>query len=117
MGGKIRRGFRVEFWMSITPQGSKRSFHRIVWGYLTRNVRSLIYIDQCVGRISSTMLTMLKTRIGTQKDKQILAKAIREMEKPRMTKSARENDLLVVQDDTDERTVDLHAAAVVIDKS
>jgi hypothetical protein len=68
------------------------------------------------------MLTMLKTRIGTQKDKQILAAVIKEMAKPRMTESAREQrhagkDFLVVKDDTDERTVDLHASAVVIDKT
>jgi hypothetical protein len=68
------------------------------------------------------MLTMLKTRIGTQKDKQILAAVIKEMAKPRMTESAREqspmaNDRLVVKNDADQRTVDLHASAVVIDKT
>ena len=65
---------------------------------------------------------MGKRKTEEQTAKLTLAEASKEMAKPRMTKSAREqspmaNDCLVVKHDTNERTVDLHASAVVIDKT
>jgi hypothetical protein len=65
---------------------------------------------------------MDKNQRKKQEHKLALTEASKEMAKPRMTESAREqspmpNDRLVVKDDTDERTVDLHASAVVIDKT
>ena len=65
---------------------------------------------------------MDKNRRKKQEDKLALAAVIKEMAKPRMTESAREqspmaNGRLVVKHDADQRTVDLHASAVVIDKT
>jgi hypothetical protein len=65
---------------------------------------------------------MDKNRRKKQEDKLALTEASKEMAKPRMTKSAREQshtgkDFLVVKDDTDERTVDVHAPAVVVDET
>ena len=51
-----------------------------------------------------------------------LAAAVNEMAKPIMTSSAREQSefsrdaSLVVEDDTNERTVDMHARAIVLDE-
>jgi hypothetical protein len=61
-----------------------------------------------------------KTKI--QSAKATLAAVIKEMEKPRMTESAREqspmaNDRLVVKNDADQRTVDVHSPAVVVDET
>jgi hypothetical protein len=68
------------------------------------------------------MLSMVKTLTTKQQNKLILAEAAIEMGKPVMTSSAREqspiaNDRLVVKDDADQRTADLHTFAVVIDKT
>jgi hypothetical protein len=61
-----------------------------------------------------------KTKI--QSAKATLAAVIKEMAKPRMTESAREqspmaNDRLVVKNDADQRTVDVHSPAVVVDET
>jgi hypothetical protein len=63
-----------------------------------------------------------KRKTKEQTAKLALAAVIKEMAKPRMTESAREqspmaNGRLVVKHDADQRTVDLHASAVVIDKT
>ena len=61
---------------------------------------------------------------ATRKSKQAaLVAAIDEMAKPVMTSSAREqeeileNQALVVEHDADQRTVDMHPTAVVLDKA
>ena len=81
----------------------------------------LTQIDQRTGLRSTTIAFMDKNRRKKQEHKLALAEASKEMEKPRMTESAREqspmaNDRLVVKHDADERTVDVHAA-VVLDKA
>ena len=68
------------------------------------------------------MLTMGKSRKKKQEDKLALAAVSKEMEKPRMTQSAREltpltADSLVMKNDADQRTVDSHPATVVVDES
>ena len=65
---------------------------------------------------------MDKNRRKKQEDKLALAAVIKEMAKPRMTESAREqspmaNDRLVVKNDADQRTVDVHSPAVVVDET
>jgi hypothetical protein len=60
--------------------------------------------------------------MGSQLGTIALSEASEEMERPRITQSAREqapitDDLLVVKYHADERTVDLHIAAVVVDKT
>jgi hypothetical protein len=63
-----------------------------------------------------------KRQTKTQSARAILAEVLKEMAKPRMTKSAREqshtgNDFLVVKHDADQRTVDVHSSAVVVDET
>jgi hypothetical protein len=82
----------------------------------------VIQIDQHTWRSGDKMLSMVKTLTKKQQDKLILAEATIEMAKPVMTLSARAqrpivNARLVVKHDADKRTVDVHPAAVVVDKS
>jgi hypothetical protein len=82
----------------------------------------VIQIDQHTPRSCSKMLSMVKILTKKQQDKLILAEAKMEMAKPVVTQSAREqdplwNDGLVVKHDADERTVDVHPTAVVVDKA
>jgi hypothetical protein len=65
---------------------------------------------------------MDKNRRKKQTAKATLAAVTKEMAKPRMTESAREqnalqNDGLVVRHDADQRTVDVHSPAVVVDET
>ena len=65
---------------------------------------------------------MGKQKTKEQTAKLALAAVIKEMAKPRMTESAREqspmaNDRLVVKNDADQRTVDVHSPAVVVDET
>ena len=65
---------------------------------------------------------MGKQKTRKQSARTALAAGIKEMAKPRMTRSAREQTeigagALVVQYDTDQGTVDVHTPAVVRDKA
>ena len=66
---------------------------------------------------------MPRVRAAKNAKQAALAAAIDEMAKPIMTSSAREqgeilqNEALVVEHDAHQRTVDVHASAVVLDKA
>ncbi len=82
----------------------------------------VVQIDQHTGCSCSKMLSIVKTLTKKQQGELILAEAKMEMAKPVATLSAREqdpssNDGLVVKHDADERTVDVHSTAVVLDKA